>query len=69
MLSKYAQFGRLIEKDKIYKEPGISYRTICRMIGVRPRNLDRLLRKELGMDGTMLIDIFRKGDDAPSGSC
>ena len=69
LTEKYELFGRLMTEDKVYQDPSLGYRALCRMIGIKPRMLDRLLMKELGVKGKDLFGIYRRESGPPSSSC
>lgn len=60
MTKKYERFGRLMVCDEVYRNPFLDYRDICRMVGVSPSALDRLLISELGMDGEEILGRYRE---------
>ena len=55
----YDELGRLLGEERIYEDPSMDFKTICRRIGAPPRVMDRLLRRELGVGGDTLIVSFR----------
>lgn len=69
LMEKYELFGRLMTEDKIYEDPSMDFKKACALAGIRPCVLDRLLKKELGVNGNELLDNYRKGDTQPPLSC
>ena len=61
----YEIFGRMMTEDKLYLSRRITFRRICRWLGVPRRNLDLMIRQELGMGGQELMRRYR-GDDERS---
>ena len=59
ILHFYSLFGRLLDKDLIYIDPSVDFRSICKMIGAPEAKLDSFIYKELGMDGDAVIARYR----------
>lgn len=57
--SAYGRFAGLIEKD-IYEDPELTFPEICKIAGAPVKELDRHIRKELGVSGRELILGLRK---------
>lgn len=60
----YSVMEKLLDVEKVYLNPRISFRRICRWLGVPPAELDRKVRGELGMGGEELISRFRASESA-----
>ncbi|MGM9740257.1 MAG: hypothetical protein ACI3ZP_06590 [Candidatus Cryptobacteroides sp.] len=58
----YGIFGRMMTEDQLYFDRRISFRRICRWLEVSRRDLNALVKSELGMTGQDLIRKYR--DDA-----
>lgn len=58
----YSVFGRMMTEDLLYLDRRISFRRICRWLGVSQRDLNALVKSELGMTGQELVRKYR--DDA-----
>ena len=58
----YSVMEKLLDVEKIYLNPWISFRRICRWLGVPPAELDLMVRRELGMGGGELISRFRASE-------
>ena len=59
----YEIFGRMMTEDKLYLSRRITFRRICRWLGVPRRNLDLRIRQELGMGGQELMRRYRGNDE------
>ena len=59
--NKYATFWRLLENNKVYLEPSVSFRGLCRLLNVGPRCFDRFLFSELGFHGEEILASYRTG--------
>lgn len=61
--STFLRFERLMDKEKVYLNPDVSFHTICRSLSVSPSSLDEILLQELGMNGDELVDFYRHKDN------
>lgn len=57
--STFLRFERLMDNEKVYLDPDVSFHTICRRLAVSPSSLDEILIQELGMSGDELVDSYR----------
>ncbi len=55
----YALLERLVNDENIYLDPSFSFDRVCRLLGVKRRDMDSLLRRELGVDGDALFKSLR----------
>ena len=58
----YSVMEKLLDVEKVYLNPRISFRRICRWLDVPPAELDLMVRRELGMGGEELISRFRASE-------
>ena len=56
----YSNFSRMLLDDRIYEDPTISYADICAALHVAPSDLDEYLQKEMGMNGSEILQSFQK---------
>lgn len=61
--STFLCFERLMDTEKVYRNPDISFRNICRQLSVSPSSLNEILLDEIGMNGDELIDFYRHKDN------
>ena len=54
----YDLLDRLVSDEKIYLDPSFPFERVCRLLGVRRRDMDALLQRELGLDGDTLFKSF-----------
>ncbi|MGM9790753.1 MAG: hypothetical protein ACI3Y9_10710 [Candidatus Cryptobacteroides sp.] len=59
----YGIFGRMMTEDKLYLDRRITFRRICRWLGVSWRDLNSLVKRELGMSGPELMRKYRENDE------
>ncbi len=59
----FLRFERLMDTEKVYLNPDITFRDICRRLFVSPSSLDEILLDEIGMNGDELIDFYRHKDN------
>ena len=55
----YALLERLVNDENIYLDPSFPFDRVCRLLGVKRRDMDALLRRELGVDGDALFKSLR----------
>ncbi len=55
----YALLERLVNDENIYLDPSFPFDRVCRLLDVRRRDMDSLLRRELGVDGDALFKSLR----------
>lgn len=58
----YSVMEKLLDVEKVYLNPRVSFRRICRWLDVPVADLDRMVRRELGMGGGELISRFRASE-------
>lgn len=61
ILQEYAALADLMTRERIYTDSTVTFKELCRRVQTRPRRMNRLLRAELGMDGTALLQALRDG--------
>ena len=59
----FANFERLMEKDRIWLDPDVDFSCICRILDLPRRRFDRFLYGELGFHGEEILAIYRRSDD------
>lgn len=57
----YEIFGALMTEEKLYLNPSIKFKELCRKLGVEPDEMDRKLFNELGYKGEELMEAYREG--------
>ena len=55
----YALLDRLVNDERIYLDPSFPFERVCRLLGTSRRDMDALLRRELGLDGDALFKSLR----------
>ena len=60
-MQEYAALAELMTQKQIYTDPSVTFKDLCRRVRTRPRRMNQLLRTELGMDGTALLQALRDG--------
>ena len=58
----YARFERLLDDEKLYLDPCVTFSSLCRLSGAPRRDMDRLLVEELGVGGSDLLRIYRRAE-------
>lgn len=59
-IEKYFElFSVLLEEEKVYMDPTLTFAELCRRIGVESRLLDRCLMSELGFSGSDILKAYR----------
>lgn len=59
-MEKYFElFSVLMEEEKVYMDPMLTFGEICRWIGVESHDLDRWLMSELGFSGPDILKAYR----------
>lgn len=56
---KYELLGTLLEDEKVYMNPGMTFETVCRWMGVCPKRMDEYVYSSVGMSGNEVIEIYR----------
>ena len=59
----FARFSDLLDRDRVWQDPALGFRRICRRLGVAPRRFDRFLYGELGFHGEEILAIYRRSCD------
>lgn len=57
----YALFEKLVDEEKIYMDPRVSFPMLCAWMDAPERELDRRVRSELGLSGSGLLARLREG--------
>lgn len=58
--NNYAAFERLMNREKVYLEPDLTFEGICARIGTQKDALESVLLEELGMRGDAILDKYRE---------
>ena len=56
---KYEQFCSLVEDERVYINPFVSFAFLARGIRVSPRKLDKKIRREQGLGGKEILSLYR----------
>ena len=59
LLTAYAVFWELLDRERIYKDKDLDFATVCDFIGIDPERLDNLLFEETGLRGQDILARFR----------
>ena len=59
---RFELFATLLEKEKVYMDPGVTFRRMCKWIGVEPSEADAVLMEELGYHGDDILKAYREGN-------
>lgn len=60
--AQYAEFYRLLEEEKVYRDRTLCFVDICQKIGTDPIVMNALLLDELGMSGEEVLSRYRNID-------
>lgn len=52
-------FVLLMEDEKVYMDPFLTFDSICRWIGIGRKDMDRYLEEQFGCDGTDILKAYR----------
>ena len=55
----YDLFAELLEEERVYMDPGLTFGSICRWMGVREADFDRYLMSETGCGGSDILKAYR----------
>ena len=55
----YELFARLMEDEKVYMNPFLTFDSVCALIGVGHRELDDYIRGQLGCGGHDIMKAYR----------
>jgi len=55
----YEKFSSLLLDDHVYRDPSVTFSSICKEIGADPSALGRLVEDEMGMSADALIEAYR----------
>lgn len=55
----YELFARLMEDEKVYMNPFLTFDSVCALIGVGYRELDDYIRGQLGCGGHDIMKAYR----------
>jgi len=58
----YARFEQLLDQERLYLDPEVTFAYLCRLAGASPKRLDGMLRSELGLGGDALLYTYRRGE-------
>ena len=56
----YSFFEKLMNEERLYLNPGLTFEIICGWLGADAGEMDGLLLQELGLDGEALLKSLRK---------
>ncbi len=56
----YSLFEKLMNEERLFLNPGLSFTTICGWLGADAGEMDGLLLQELGLDGEAVLRGMRK---------
>lgn len=59
MENYFKLFSILMDKEKVYMDPSLTFGDVCRWIGVRNTAFDRWLMSELGFHGDDILKAYR----------
>ena len=59
MKKRYERFGKLLEEERIFEEPALTFSEICRRMGVSPDELDACIFAETGLCGEEVLQVYR----------
>lgn len=62
MKERYERFGKLLEEERIFEEPALTFAEICRRIGVSPDELDACVFAETGLRGEEVLQVYRASE-------
>ena len=58
--NSYAAFERLMNGEKVFLDPDLTFERICERIGTQKDALESVLLEELGMRGDAILDKYRE---------
>ena len=58
----YILFEKLLDEEKIYFDPTLSFEEICLLTGISPEPLNNLLIEEHGFCGDEILAIYRNAE-------
>ena len=59
----FAEFAQMMDNEKIWLDPSVSFASICRRLGVSRHRFDRFLQKDLGFRGEEILAVYRRSAD------
>ncbi|MBO7117183.1 MAG: hypothetical protein J6V81_00740 [Bacteroidales bacterium] len=59
LLTAYAVFWELLDRDRIYLDQSLDFSTVCEYMGIASERLDRLIYEETGFHGQEVLTRFR----------
>lgn len=62
MKERYERFGKLLEEERIFEEPALTFAEVCRRIGVSPDELDVCIFAETGLYGEEVLQVYRASE-------
>ena len=60
---KFELFYRLLEEEKVYMVPGVTFVKICGWIGADAGEMDSYIESELGYSGDGILEAYREGHE------
>ena len=61
---QYEIFGRLLLEDRIFLDPNVTFSMICKWLGADEKELDEMVRSELGVSARSLMSTYRAQEPA-----
>lgn len=58
---KFEIFASLLENEKVYMDPEVTFGMMCGWLKVDPGDMDRFLMSELGYSGDDILKAYRGG--------
>lgn len=62
MKERYERFGKLLEEERIFEEPALTFAEVCRRMGVPPDELDVCIFAETGLRGEEVLQVYRESE-------
>ncbi|MBQ9878212.1 MAG: hypothetical protein IJM29_04820 [Bacteroidales bacterium] len=59
LLTAYAVFWEMLDRERIYMDKNLDFQTVCDYIGIDRSRLDRLIYEETGLHGQEVLTHFR----------
>ncbi len=56
---KFLIFGNLLENEKVYMDPGLTFENICSWLGVEEEEFDAYLIGTIGYAGSDILKAYR----------
>lgn len=58
----FALFAHMMDEARVYRNPELDFRTVCRILKVSPVDFDEFLVEETGYKGEEIMRCYRKID-------